>query len=206
MRPTAAAVLVALTTACTHWGTVATPGERREVARRLLGAPRFEGHARCVQEAELDLEQSYELTAAVDDRQLDLAGGAVTGFVGLAALVGASAATETRYQPGDPPYESPPWGTPGLVIGGAMLAGGVAWIAYSYRALPKGPRPAARTVVRRWTSTELVDTIGCGDAPLAPPPPADAAARLKTLDELRAAGLITEAEYQARRAALAGPR
>ena len=252
----AAVMLVALAPACTHWGTTAVYGQRREVGRRLLGAPQvaqtssssmsagFAGasatsadgrrtgtvaglsgssgsmtRTHCIQEAEIDYEQPYQVVGKAEGRGLDVAGGALTSFLGLGVMVGASARSDTIFEPGDPLYEEPPSSTPGLLIGGAMLVGGIAWIAYSYNSLPKGPAPRPQPQMRRWTSTEFVEATGCGLVPAdvpgarppalaptptptrdpSPAPQGDVAARLKKLEELRAAGLVTEQEYQAKR-------
>ncbi len=258
-RIVAVLVLMATAPACTHWGSTTAYGPRREVGRRLLGAPQiaqtssssmsagFAGasatspdgrrtgtvaglsgssgsmtRTHCIQEAEIDYEQPYQIVARVEGRPLDVAGGVALGFLGLAVMVGASQRGDTVFEPGDPFYEEPPSATPGLLLGGAMVAGGIGTIWYSYSKLPKGPPPAARPQLRTWTSTEFVEATGCGlvpadqpglrpvrpaDPPRPPvtdPAPAsgDIAARLKKLDELRAAGLITEAEYQQKRKAL----
>lgn len=250
--------LAAAAPGCTHWGTTAVYGPRREVARRLLGAPQiaqtstasmsagfagasatsYDGRrsgavagldassgtltrTHCIQEAEIDYEQPFQLVGKVEGRPLDVGGGVLLGFLGLGIMVGSDVRSHTIFEPGDPLYEEPPSATPGLLLGGAMVVGGLAEIIYSYKKLPKGPPPAARDQLRTWTSTELVEATGCGlvpgDLPAAhqhpgppPPPPGppagdrkvpsgDVAARLKRLDDLRAQGLITEKEYQAKR-------
>lgn len=249
----AAFTLASTLAACTHWGTTTTFGQRRELGRRLLGAPQiaqtssssmsagfagasatsYDGRrtgtvagldassgsmtrTHCIQEAEIDYEQPYTLVAQPEGRTLDVAGGVALGFLGLGVMVAAQQRSSTIFEPGDPLYEEPPSSTPGMLLGGAMLVGGIGTIWYSYSHLPKGPAPAPRTQVRRWTATEFVEATGCGLVPADQPgarPPAptdtertprsgDVAARLKKLDELRAQRLITEDEYQAKRKAL----
>jgi hypothetical protein len=196
----------------------------------------------CVQQAEVVYEQPYELQPVPEGRPADVAGAVVLGFVGLGVMVAAKISSETIFEPGDPLYEEPPSPVPGYVIGGAMIAGGVGLLAYSFNKLPKGPKPQVQQSKRNWTQTELVEATGCAmpgqnvaavppqtqpqqaqpqpqplqTRPLAQPaataqpattttPAAsttqsnDTAVRLKKLDDLRASGAITEAEYQKKR-------
>ena len=80
----------------------------------------------------------------------------------------------------------------------------------SYAFLPSGPQPAPTNHERRWTETLFVEATGCGlvpaDRPGTRPPPIDAPpqaddveTRLRKLDDLRRAGVITEQEYQRKR-------
>ena len=118
------------------------------------------------------------------------------------------------FEPGDPFYEEPASGTPLYAIGGGLMAGGVGILAYSFGSLPKGPRPAPTQSKRAWVQQELVEASGCGmpgdvaqpqpqPQPIARPataqPAGDTAVRLKKLDQLRASGAISEAEYQQKR-------
>jgi Short C-terminal domain len=251
MRSSTSAAVLALVSlsACAQWGTAATYGQRREVGRRLLGAPQvaqtsssnlsagFQGatasnasgtrsatvaglsgstdsmtRTHCIQEAEIEYEQPYQLVAQVEKRPLDVAGGVALGAFGLLIMATASARSDTIFEPGDPLYEEPPSATPGLLVGGAMVVGGAGWIWHSYAHLPKGPPPATQQQVRRWTSREFVESTGCGlvpadqpgVTPVPTPTPAtgDLATRLRELEQLRASGLVTEQEYQAKRKAL----
>jgi hypothetical protein len=133
-------------------------------------------------------------------------------------MVAAKISSTTIFEPGDPLYEPPPSPTPGYLLGGAMLGGGIGLIAYSFGSLPKGPKPETRVSTRQWVQEEMVESTGCGlpgdpslahNAPQPQPQPQPAAAgegdvnaRLKKLDQLRASGLITEAEYQRKRKAI----
>jgi len=162
----------------------------------------------CVQQAEITYEQPFELQPVPKGRVNDVAGGVVLGFVGLSIMMIAKVRSHTIFEPGDPLYEQPPSPAGGYLVGGAMVGAGVGLIAYSFGSLPKGPKPAVQASTKRWTQTELVESTGCGlpgDPALAgqsAPPNADTAARLRQLDQLRAAGSITEAEYQQKRRAI----
>lgn len=260
-----ALTLVVVAPACTKWGTTTTYGQRREVGRRLVGAPQvartssssmsagFSGasassadgrrgaavaglsgnsgsitRTHCIQAAEVDYEQPYDITSKVENRPLDIAGGIALGVIGLGVMIG-SKAEEPFFEPGDPFYEEPRTNTTGMAVGGLMLIGGIGLLTYSYTSLPKGPAPKPTRQLRTWTASEYVEASGCGLVPgdqagapavqpVVPPrdprPPArttptptapgtsDTAARLKKLEELRAAGLITEAEYKTKRQAV----
>jgi hypothetical protein len=162
----------------------------------------------CVQQAEITYEQPFELEPVPIGRVNDVAGGVVLGFIGLGVMIAAKVRSTTIFEPGDPFYEQPPSPTGGYLLGGAMIAGGVGLIAYSFGSLPKGEKPAVQASARRWMATELVESTGCGlpgDPALTKqtaPAEGDAAARLERLDELRRAGTITEAEYQQKRKAI----
>jgi hypothetical protein len=94
-----------------------------------------------------------------------------------------------------------------------MIGGGIGIAAYSFGALPKGSKPAPTQSKRAWVQQELVEASGCGlpgdvaqqQQPIAqpasatPPPSNETAERLRKLDQLRASGAITEAEYQKKR-------
>lgn len=161
----------------------------------------------CVQQAEITYEQPFELHPVPQGRVGDVAGAVALGFLGVGVMIAAKVRSHTIFEPGDPFYEEPPSPTGGYWLGGAMIGAGAGLLAYSFGSLPKGPRPAVQASTRRWQVTELVESSGCGlpgDPGLArnAPPDADTAARLKQLDQLRATGTITEAEYQEKRRAI----
>jgi hypothetical protein len=159
----------------------------------------------CVQQAEITYEQPYELHPVPQGRVNDVAGGVLLGFLGLGVMIASKVRSTTIWEPGDPFYEEPPSAAPGYLLGGAMIAGGVGLIAYSFGSLPKGPKPEVRTSMNRFTHVEMVESSGCGlpgdpgIAKQAAPPDTETVARLRQLDQLRAAGTITEAEYQQKR-------
>jgi hypothetical protein len=230
--------------ACTHWGANTVYGDRKEVGRRLLGAPQVMeasstnvsadvfalggrsartgasvatgsasgGHdsvkrTYCAQQAEIDYVQPWQAVPKVEGRVLDVAGGVTLGFVGLMVVMLSAiwaAGSESVFQPGDPGYEEPANMTAGYVAGGALVAAGAGWMAYSFAALPSGPPPPVGTGERTWTASELVAATGCGlvpgDTGKPPPPPGgDVAERLQKLEKLHKAGLITDAEYRKKR-------
>lgn len=115
----------------------------------------------CVQEAEIRYEQPYELHPVPVGRVNDVAGGVLLGFLGLGVVIAAKVRSHTIFEPGDPLYEPPPSPGPGYAIGGAMIAGGVGLVAYSFGSLPKGAPPAVQSAKREWTETRLVEATGC---------------------------------------------
>jgi hypothetical protein len=115
----------------------------------------------CVQQAEIVYEQPYELQPVPEGRAADVAGAVVLGFVGLGVMVAAKISSETIFEPGDPLYEEPPSPVGGYLVGGAMIAGGVGLLAYSFNKLPKAPKPAVQQSKRNWTQNELVEATGC---------------------------------------------
>ena len=137
------------------------------------------------------------------------------GLIGLIVIGSTSASQDTFWQPGDPYYEAPPDPTAGYVAGAGLLAAGAGLLIYSYAKLPKQPKPAVVQNKRNWVETSLVESTGCNmglppnvaAAPAPAPMPAAAAAapandvtaRLQKLDSLKAAGAITDAEYQRKR-------
>lgn len=162
----------------------------------------------CVQQAEIYYEQPYELHPVATGRVNDVAGAVALGFVGLGIMVAAKIRSTTIFEPGDPLYEEPPSPSGGYLLGGAMIGAGAGLLVYSFGSLPKGPKPAVQTSSRRWMQAELVESSGCGlpgdssPAETAPAPGSDAATRLEQLEQLRASGAITDAEYQAKRKAI----
>lgn len=181
----------------------------------------------CVQQAEITYEQPVEYQPVVRGRTNDVAAAVGLGFVGLGFIVAGliRSSNTSVFEPGDPFYEEPASGAPLYAIGGVLAGGGVGILAYSFGSLPKGPRPAPTQTKRSWVQQELVEASGCGlpgdvaqpqpqpqpmpqaqpqppvaqPAVAAPAPTNDTAVRLKKLDQLRASGAITEAEYQKKR-------
>jgi hypothetical protein len=172
----------------------------------------------CVQQAEIQYEQPFEIHAKTKGRGYDVAGAITLGVIGLIIVGSASASQDTFWEPGDPYYEPPPDPTAGYVVGGGMMAAGAGLLIYSFSALPKQPKPPVQQSKRAWVETRLVESTGCtlpgvpnnvATAPAPTPAPAtmtapapaanDVTARLQKLDSLKASGAITEAEYQRKR-------
>ncbi len=232
-------------TACTSWSTETVLGPKTEVSRQLRGMPSFATSSQsstsagfaagrtsrtlvagldagtqsftrthCVQDAEVTYEQPFELHPKPIGRSKDLIAGIALTVIGLSVL-STSMGTE-----GDGYYAGEPSSTGGMIAGGAVMAGGVGLLVYSYTSLPKQPRPEVKKGVNRWVATEVVEAQGCASpnapaiaqnapAPVSAPVPAAAAAppanpdvteRLRTLDRLKASGTISNAEYQRKRA------
>lgn len=169
----------------------------------LEGSTDSVSRTHCVQQAEIHYEQPYELQPVPKGRVNDVAGAVLLGFLGASVMIAAKVRSHTIFEPGDPLYEEPPSPAGGYLIGGAMIAGGVGLLAYSFGSLPKGPKPAVQASTRRWMESELVEASGCGlpgDVAGTPAPSGtDTAARLQQLDQLRASGTISDAEYQKKR-------
>lgn len=169
----------------------------------------------CVQQAEIQYEQPFELHPVTTHRGLDIAGAISLGLIGLIVIGSTSASQDTFWQPGDPYYEAPPDPTAGYVAGAGLMAAGAGLLIYSYAKLPKQPKPAVQQSKRNWVETSLVESTGCNmgvppnvataPAPAAPAatpaaaPANDVTARLQKLDSLKASGAITDAEYQRKR-------
>lgn len=173
----------------------------------------------CVQQAEIQYEQPFEIHPKTTKRGYDILGGVSLALIGLIVVGSTSASQDTFWQPGDPYYEPPPDPTAGYAIGGGMMAAGAGLLIYSFAALPKQPKPAVQQSKRAWSETRLVESTGCvlpgvpnnvaaapapAPAPAVTPAPAaapggDVTARLQKLDALRASGAITDAEYQRKR-------
>ena len=156
-------------------------------------------------------------------RGYDIAGAVVLGVIGL-SIVSASAHNAQSYSyPGDPYYDPGKDPTAGYIAGGIVAGTGAALLIYSLTSLPKQPAPQVQHTAREWTEMKLVEATGCGlpgdptytapvsqPAPLPGPPVAqpqpqprpganDTVERLRKLDQLKASGAITDAEYQHKR-------
>jgi hypothetical protein len=170
----------------------------------------------CVQQAEIQYEQPFEIHPRAVGRGMDVAGALTLGVVGLIVVGVTSAKQDSFWEPGDPYYEPPPDPTAGYVIGGGMMAAGAGLLIYSFAKLPKQPKPQIQTSKRAWVENRLVESTGCvmpgvpnnvATAPAPAPtmatpaaaPANDVTARLQKLDSLKASGAITDAEYQRKR-------
>ena len=171
----------------------------------------------CVQQAEIQYEQPFEIHPVTKGRGLDVAGALTLGVIGLIVVGATSSSQDPFFQPGDPLYEPPPDPTAGYAIGGAMIGAGAGILIYSFAKLPKQPKPQVLASKRAWVETRLVESTGCvmpgvpnnvAAAPAPAPAPAmaapapaanDVTARLQKLESLKAAGAITDAEYQRKR-------
>lgn len=199
-------------------------GTRTSMVAGLSGNTDSMTRTHCVQMFEVDYEQSYQTIGKVEGRALDTAGGITLGVIGLGII--ATARTDIDVETGARKTDDG-----AMLFGVGMVAAGLGWIWHAHKNLPKGPPPSSPPQVRNWTASEFGESTGCGmfpgspyapspTAPLAPspstpgvlapaPPPAppagsttDIETRLKKLDELRAHGLITQDEYDAKRKAL----
>ncbi|MCE9580118.1 MAG: SHOCT domain-containing protein [Deltaproteobacteria bacterium] len=159
----------------------------------------------CVQQAQLDFVQPYQIVSTPSSRTLDWIGSITIGVIGLSVVGNArSSQALDPYAPGPQQRPNP---TGEYLLGGAMIAGAIGWMAYSYARLPHQPAPPTQSLDRRWSETQFVEVTGCGlpgtTAPAAPAAPAgDAAARLLQLDRLHQSGVITDEEYVQKRKAL----
>src|SRR5262245_51795716 len=95
----------------------------------------------CVQQAEIQYEQPFEIHPTTKHRALDVAGAVTLGLIGLIVVGSTSASQDTFWQPGDPYYEPPPDPTAGYVAGGALIGAGAGLLIYSFAKLPKQPAP-----------------------------------------------------------------
>lgn len=141
-------------------GTSATVGG-------LAGSSGSMTRTHCIQQVEIDYTQSYELHPEVEGRAFDMLGGVTLGIIGLGVMGVAKMRAEhdSVFEKGDPFYEEPPDPTTGYLVGGALIAGGVAWMLYSHASLPSGPPPAVQQSRRAWTETRFVEATGCGLVP-----------------------------------------
>lgn len=145
----------------------ASSGDRRWQQSSSLGS--FGGRTssshltHCVQQARIHYQQDYQIVPVASGRALDTAAGAALVFLGGTIMLITKASNHATGIPGQPYYMAAPSTTPGLVIGGATLAGGFGVIAYSFGFLPKErARPRTETGRRDLVETELVESTGCG--------------------------------------------
>jgi hypothetical protein len=122
----------------------------------------------CVQQAQIDYAQEYDLVPAVERRPLDVAGSVMLGLAGLAIVGFAQAkynSDQSFYQMDPSFFAQPSAPTGAYVVGGGMMAGAAGWMIYSLTSLPKGSRPAVEHQRRSWTETTYVEATGCGLVP-----------------------------------------
>jgi hypothetical protein len=168
----------------------------------------------CVQQAEIQYVQPYQVIPRAEGRFLDIAGAVTLASTGLLVVAGAAIAGQPgAIPPGDPLYQPPPNVTPAYILGAAMILGGAAWLWYSHSSLPSGPPPPVQNSERKWTATEFVEAMGCGlvpgDAVIAGggagasagggKQDRDVTARLQGLEKAHKAGLLTDDEYKRKR-------
>ncbi len=173
----------------------------------------------CIQQAEVDFVQPFDVVHEEVGRAGDVTGGVLLGLLGLLVIAVAADVEDDVFEPGDTLFEEPADQTGSYVAGSAMLVGGVSWIVGSYAFLPSGPMPATTSHEKRWTETVFVEATGCGlvpadrptDRPGTRPPPIsppddpaadDIASRLRRLDELYKSGVINDREYKEKRKAI----
>ncbi len=132
----------------------------------LAGSSGSMTRTHCIQQVEIDYTQAVEIHPEVEGRAFDFAGGISLGVIGLGVMgVAKMRSKDSVFEKGDPFYEEPPDPTPGYLVGGALIAGGIAWMLYSSAALPSEPRPSVQLARRNWTETRLVEATGCGLVP-----------------------------------------
>jgi hypothetical protein len=149
-----------------------------------------------MQQIKIHWLQPYEEVPVVERRGADV--GIALGAIGLGFLIGASGASEQERTQNDRfPGEYDPTGN--YLVGVGLILSGIGYAAYSFTQLPKGSRPAARPNAKRWTTNELVETTGCGAPAESPMPTRTVEARLKELERLRRANILTEPEYRQKR-------
>ncbi len=155
----------------------------------------------CVQQAEIDYVQDYEVVSVPRGRALDIAGGVALAAIGAVVLLATNDSQDPFFAPEDPLYTPPPDPTLGYALGGGGLVGGLGLIWYSNARLPSGLKPAPRIGRRQWSETQYVEASGCGPVPgdEFAPERMGTEERLRELDDLREAGTLTAAEYQRKR-------
>jgi len=116
----------------------------------------------CVQQAEIHYKQPYQVVPVASGRALDLAGGVAAILAGSMVMFIADMQSQTIFQPGDPLYTQPPSAVPGMLIGGAVIAGGIGLLAYSFGKLPKDPAPKSEQGEQDVVETDFVEATGCG--------------------------------------------
>ncbi len=117
----------------------------------------------CVQQAKVHYKQDYEIVPVASGRALDVIAGATLAFIGGSIMMFTEVSNHAEGFPGDPYYMAAPSTTPGLLLGGAALAGGIGLIAYSFGYLPKDhERPRTEAGARDLVETEFVESSGCG--------------------------------------------
>ncbi|CAN5613797.1 hypothetical protein BH11MYX1_BH11MYX1_55230 [soil metagenome] len=117
----------------------------------------------CVQQAKVHYKQGYQIVPVASGRVLDVVAGATLAFIGGSIMMFTEASNHATGFPGDPYYMAAPSTTPGLMLGGAALAGGIGLIAYSFGYLPKDhDRPHLEEGSRDLVETEFVESSGCG--------------------------------------------
>ena len=160
----------------------------------------------CVQEAQIDFVQPYEVAPVASTRAWDWIGAITIGVIGLSVVAQAREnAVNDGYYVGGPQRSY----TGTYVFGGALIAGGIGWIGYSQTRLPRQPAPPLQHLEKRWTESRFVETTGCGLVPadVATPSspgsaPTDPEARLKELERLHQSGILSDEEYARKRKAV----
>lgn len=189
--------VVATLGACTRWSVdepTSTAGPRREVARRLVGAPMVEerthtsvggvaGGTSDGNSAAGGLAASHasvKRTHCVQQAQIDYAQdieltaqttgrgidlGISIPVTALGLLVASTAYSQQQDFDRGLTTDRPADPTASYITGGAMAVAGGAWLIYSLAVLPKGPRPTIAPTKKEWTETTYVEAEGCGLVP-----------------------------------------
>ncbi|MFN0248286.1 MAG: SHOCT domain-containing protein [Kofleriaceae bacterium] len=156
-----------------------------------------------MQDVDIAYEQSFEIHPTVVGRSKDKVTGIALAVGGVLMIAAGLDAANDPYSTASPEA--------GYALGAGLLAGGAGLLVYSYAALPNGPKPEVSRGTNRWVATHTVEAEGCVAptvAQTAAPaaviinnqPTQPATDRLRTLDQLKASGTITEAEYKRKRA------
>jgi hypothetical protein len=116
----------------------------------------------CVQQAQIHYKQPYRIVPAAQGRYLDVTGAVAAILAGGIVMMIADVQSQTIFKPGDPLYVQPPSAVPGLLLGGAAIAGGIGLLAYSFGKLPKGEPPRTEEHEDDVVETEFVEATGCG--------------------------------------------
>jgi hypothetical protein len=158
-------------------------------AGNLEGSSGTVKRTHCVQQAQVDYVQPFDVVPQVQHRGYDVAGSIVLGVVGL-SIIGAGAQSYSMaqsnynsdlqfYQSNPSFFPMPTEPTPptaAYVVGTGALIGAAGWMIYSLTQLPKGTPPSVARQNRTWTETTYVEAQGCGlvpaDRPFPTPSPA----------------------------------
>ncbi len=162
----------------------------------LLGRLGNDKAGACIQSAELVFEQRVDGVPVLANQRLD--------WIGATLLFGAAGLVSVLGQLDE--YTNDGSVTKTYVIPGFMAAGAAAWIGYSFFGYPE--RPANRSEIKTWTEVSFVNATGCGEkrdqgvenangVDVVSRP--DTEERLKQLERVHAAGLLTDEEYQEKR-------
>jgi hypothetical protein len=116
----------------------------------------------CVQQAEIHYKQPYRIVPVKSGRTFDVIGSVAAITTGLMIMFIADIQSQTSIPMSSPIYSAPPSATPGLILGGVAIAGGIGLLAYSFGKLPHGTPPPVEDHEDDVVETEFVEATGCG--------------------------------------------